>query len=218
MYNIGFIPGKKTSTRCFNKNWREFIDGKNIVDYVFETIPDGIFEKIILSTNNEDYRVPQGVEKHLRAKSLSHRDSKIEDTMQAVIKEYKLKDDNYLWMLNPTTPFRLKDDYYNIAKILKEKKPISVISAVKIHPFIWKNQNPQFNTKEKRRNTQDFTDEYYMENGMFFVINIGFFRKHGSWYGDTTVLYKQDKIWCFCDIDEEDDFNQAQSIARTLSV
>lgn len=214
MEHFALIPAKKNSTRCPNKNWREFIDGYCLVDFVLKTMPKRFFDTVIVSTDNLDYKVPKDIKKHLRDKSLSEKDSHIEDLLQLIIREYRMDNEDYLWMINPTTPFRLKDDYHRIIQIVEENTPAAVVSAVKIHPFIWKNQTPLFKTRGKRRNTQDFTEYYFVENGMFFVMNVGHFRKYNSWYGKDTMLYKQDKIWCFADIDTEDNFAQAQKMGE----
>ena len=214
MKHFALIPARKNSSRCPNKNWRNFVKGYSLVDFALNTIPKNLFNTVIVSTDKEDYRAPKGVEKHLRDKKLAQNDSCIEDLIQLLIREYRMSGEDYLWMLIPTAPFRLKDDYYRIAETIEEKTPVAIVSAVKIHPFIWKNTTKLFETKGKRCRTQDFTDYYFVENGMFIVTNVDFFRRNNSWYGETTILHKQDKIWCFVDIDTEDDFAQAQKIAK----
>lgn len=216
MKHIALIPAKKNSTRCPNKNWRDFINGCCLVDFVLRTIPTGLFDTVIVSTDKENYKVPEGIKKHLRDKNLSDRDSHIEDLIQLIIHEYAIGDEDYLWLLNPTTPFRLEGDYRCIARIIEENAPVAVISAVKILPFIWRDGTPLFKTKGKRRNTQDFVEQFFVENGMFVAMNAGHFCKFNSWYGKDVILYKQDKIWCFVDIDTEDDFPQAQKMGEVF--
>lgn len=215
---FALIPAKKNSIRCPNKNWRDFINGHCLVDFVFKTIPENFFDSVVVSTDNEDYTPPTDIKKHLRDKNLSGRDSHIEDLVQLIIKEYRLTDDDYLWLLIPTAPFRLEEDYYSIARIIEGRTPSSVISVTKIHPFIWKNKIPLFATKQKRCNTQDFAEQFFVENGMFFVMKVGHFRKFNNWYSTDTALYKQNKIWCLVDIDTEDDFAQAQKLTKLFLV
>lgn len=135
-----------------------------------------------------------------------------------IIHEYQIADKDYVWLLNPTLPFRLTSDYRDIAEVIKEELPAALISVQKISPFIWKNNHALFETKGKRRNTDDFNEEYGVENGMFYVFRAGHFRKNKSWYAKGTMLYKQDTLWSSVDIDTEDDFKQAQAIGKLWKI
>lgn len=211
--HYALIPAKKESSRCPNKNWRNFINGYSLVDFTLKTIPNGFFRKIIISTDNDDY-VSTSVDVHHRDKSLATKDSCIKTLMHVIIKDYDLDNDGYLWTLNPTSPFRLEEDYRRILKNIEKMKPDAVVSGFRIHPFIWKDSMPLFETKGKRRNTQDFSEEYVVENGMFYVVNIGYFRKTDTWYCDNTKLYVQNTVCAHVDIDTKNDFKDAQKIAE----
>ncbi|MDD5269598.1 MAG: hypothetical protein PHE80_00220 [Candidatus Omnitrophica bacterium] len=213
MIHYALIPAKKHSSRYENKNWREFCEGMSLVDFTIETTPQHLFEKTIVSTDNETRTFPKPVLKHLRDKALATSSASINDLINVIIAEYGLQDEGYIWLLNPTAPFRCGTDYEKIADILNDKKPVAVISASKIHPFIWRDNTPLFETKGKRRNTQDYREIYSVENGMFFVFSVRHFREHGSWNGGATELYLQHSIWSSIDIDTEYDFIQAQKMA-----
>lgn len=214
MKHYALIPAKKSSSRCPGKNWRKFYKRECLVDFTFRTVPDGMFSKVIISTDYVDYKVPEGAEKHLRDKSLATRESCITDLMQVIIREYKMEDDAYLWLLNPTSPFREASDYANVSDIIESRRPPAIISVFSVHPFVWKNDAPLFEVEGKRKNTQDFKEEYAVENGMFYVSEVSYFRKTVSWYDKDAVLYKQDMIWSHVDIDTEDDFLQAQAMGK----
>ncbi len=214
MKHYALIPAKKKSFRCQRKNWRNFIHGSCLVDFTLKTIPSRIFEKIIISTDNADYCALEGVEKHIRSKKLAASESSVLDLINVITREYKIADEDYIWLLNPTSPFRLTSDYRQIMKIIKQESPISLISVAQISPFIWKDNNPLFEIKGRRRNTDDFKEKYAVENGMFYVVRAGYLRKNKSWYANRTILYKQDTLWSSVDIDTEDDFKQAQRMGR----
>lgn len=214
MKHYALIPAKKKSVRCQRKNWRNFVQGRCLVDFTFKTIPSRIFEKIIISTDSVDYRVYEGAEKHIRSKKLASRKACVLDLINVIIREYKISNEDYIWLLNPTSPFRLASDYRQIMKIIKQELPISLISVKQIAPFIWKDNNPLFKIKGRRRNTDDFKEKYAVENGMFYIVRAGYLRKNKSWYAKRTILYKQNTIWSSVDIDTEDDFKQAQRMGR----
>jgi len=208
------IPAKEKSSRCPNKNWRKFAGNDSIVDFTIKTLPRGIFKTIIVSTDKKDFIAPKGVAKHSRPKSMATRLSCVKDVMRLLIKEYGIADEDYLWLLNPTSLFRSKSDYAEIIRMIKSSYPDSVISAVRLHPFIWKDGTPLFATKGKRRNTEDFKEEYLVENGMFYVVRAGKFYKRNSWYDGKVRLYKQKSVWSSVDIDTEEDFNEARKMVK----
>lgn len=212
MKHYALIPAKNKSVRCPRKNWRNFIHGCCLVDFTLKTIPRRSFEKIIVSTDNMDYRAFEGVERHIRDKRLAVRKSSVLDLINVIITEYKISDEDYIWLLNPTSPFRLTADYRQIMKTIKQELPISLISVVEVSPYIWRDSNPLFKIESRRRNTDDFKEKYGVENGMFYVVRSGYLRKTKSWYSNRTILYKQDSLWSLVDIDTENDFKEAQRI------
>lgn len=212
--HYGLIPAKKSSSRCRNKNWRSFLGGKCLVDFTLATIPGGIFDKVIVSTDKAAYKAPAGALKHLRDKRLATGKACIKDLIQLLIRRYGMADKDYIWLLNPTSPFRTDGDYRSIARIIEKDGPAAVISCFRVSPFIWRSSRPLFETEGKRRGTDDFGCEYTVENGMFYAVNVGHFRGHNSWYGKAARLYKQDSILSSVDIDSEKDFKEAQEIGR----
>ncbi|MBP7055353.1 MAG: hypothetical protein KBB52_00675 [Candidatus Omnitrophica bacterium] len=212
--HYALIPAKEESSRCINKNWRKFIGDRSLVDFAISTVPSGIFEKISISTDKLDFVAPKGVVKHLRRKSMATKNSCVKDVIRLLIEEYDVADNDYLWLLNPTSPFRARGDYASITGIIKTHRPDSVVSALKLHPFIWKDGKPLFETKGKRKNTEDFKEEYLVENGMFYVFRAGAFCRTHSWYSGKVCLYRQKGMWPSVDIDTEEDFIEAQELAK----
>jgi len=211
--HYALIPAKQKSFRCPNKNWRKFYGKDCVVDFTLKTLPKDLFDKVIISTDKADYRCPGNAQKHIRVKSLASKKSTVIDLIKLIINEYKMSKKDYLWLLNPTSPFRKKSDFLSIAKIIDKERPKSLISLTNIHPFLWEGKKPLFKTTGKRRNTEDFKIEYGVENGMFYVMKIGDFVKNSSWYGKNVKLYRQDSIWASVDIDTESDFRHARNLA-----
>ncbi len=213
--HYALIPAKEKSSRCSNKNWRPFIADKNLVTYLLSIIPDNFFDLILLSTDKNNVDSTDKIMVHRRDKSLATVESPINDLISVIINTYKLQDNSYIWLLNPTSPFRNKDDFIKIKEIIEHKKSKSVISVSKIHPFIWQDDLPLFETCYPRKNTQDVIIEKYIENGQFIVFQISEFKHAKTWYTDKTFLYKQNNLDSFFDIDTENDFLEAQKWANT---
>lgn len=212
------IPAKEKSSRCRNKNWREFCDGDCLVDFAIKGLPRGLFDKIIVSTDKRDYAFAGDVELHLRDRSLATIESSVIDLIKVILREYGIPDNDYVWLLNPTSPFRTKEDYRSIARLIRDILPPAVISATQVGPFLWEGRKALFSTKGKRQNTQNIKCDYTSENGLFYVFNAGHFRKDNSWYGKGVELYKQRSVWSSIDIDTEDDFEEARTISRYFAL
>ena len=212
MKNHALIPAKEKSTRCVNKNWRSFLGEMNLVTYLLSTIPEDFFDSVILSTDKKDVTVPEHVTLHRRDQSLATEQSPVNDLISQVIAQYLLDDEDFIWLLNPTSPFRQRTDFFAVRDILHHYT--SLISISSVHPFVWRDGEPLFETAGSRKNTQDLRTEYGIENGQFIVFKTGEFKRSNTWYSRDLYLFKQSSIESFFDIDTEEDFHAAQDWAR----
>ena len=211
--HVALIPAKEFSSRCENKNWKPFFNGQNLVEYLLSNLPEGIFDNIIVSTDKKNAEFPRGILVHRRGKGLSTAESPVNDLIQVIIDQYSLADEDYVWLLNPTSPLRDKMDFLQIHELLEKTPHESLVSVSEIKPFIWNDGRPLFDTSYPRKNTQDLTTRYGVENGQFFVFKVSLFCATRSWYSDKTYLYHQDKVSSLVDIDTEQDFAIAGSLA-----
>jgi CMP-N-acetylneuraminic acid synthetase/protein-L-isoaspartate O-methyltransferase len=214
MKHYAIIPAKERSSRCNNKNWRSFTGKDNLVEYLISIIPDHFFDKVILSTDKDLKSISDTVTVHQREKHLATNESPVNDTIHEVIKTFHFCDDAYIWLLNPTSPFRATEDFFKIRELLDKEKPTSIISVTKINPFIWKDNHPTFYTGYPRKNTQDFKERFAIENGQFIVFNAGEFEKTKTWYGSDSKSFEQDRYETLVDIDTEEDFCMAQNLVK----
>jgi CMP-N-acetylneuraminic acid synthetase/cyclopropane fatty-acyl-phospholipid synthase-like methyltransferase len=212
--HVALIPAKEHSSRCENKNWKPFIRGQNLVEYLVSILPVGVFDKIIVSTDRQDVKFQQGVEIHRREKRLSTKQSPVNDLIQVIIDKYNLSDEDYVWLLNPTSPLRDKTDFLELQRLLNSNRYDSLISVSEIKPFVWQDSRPLFDTNYPRKNTQDFGTKYGVENGQFIVFKVSLFKATQSWYSDKTYLYSQDLLTKSVDIDTEQDFALASLLAQ----
>ena len=214
--HMALIPAKAYSSRCPDKNWREFFMGAHLVSYVLERLPQGLFSRIIVSTDKPDFLSPAGVTLHKRDPFFATVASPVNDLISRIIEESQLPDHAYLWLLNPTSPFREEADFQKISEMIENENPDSVVSVCSVNPFLWKNAKPMFKTSYPRINTQDNPEEYALENGQFYVFKAGFFRQTQTWYSEKTLLYRQNSLGHRIDIDTENDFAEAQNWAGVI--
>jgi CMP-N-acetylneuraminic acid synthetase/SAM-dependent methyltransferase len=214
MKHYALIPAKKNSSRCPNKNWRIFYAGQNLVTHLISLIPENFFEKIILSTDKIKLNVSDKVLVHNRDKSLATKDSPVNDLISLIIDQFNFEDDSYIWLLNPTSPFRKREDFFKIRDKIDKDNPKSVITLSVLHPFIWLNDQPLFDLGYPRKNTQDIEIKCGFENGQFIIFLSGEFKKTKTWYSDKIFFYRQKGYESILDIDTENNFLEAQQLAQ----
>ncbi|HNW96910.1 MAG TPA: hypothetical protein PKK00_00700 [Bacteroidales bacterium] len=215
--HIALIPAKLDSSRCINKNWRPFVNGKNLVEYTIDIVIDLFFNKIIVSTDNNLFLYSDTIQIHNRPAYLATKESPINDLIEVIINENSFGDDVYIWLLNPTSPFRIKEDFYSLKELIEKNKYDAITSVTEVNPFLWKNDKPLFDTSYPRKNTQDFDEKYGVENGQFIVFSIKTFKKSKSWYSENMFVFHQSNYISMIDIDTENDFIFAQNIGEVLN-
>ncbi|NOT02269.1 MAG: methyltransferase domain-containing protein [Phycisphaerales bacterium] len=213
--HVPLVPAKRHSSRCPDKNWAPFAGGRNLVEWTLASIPRDLFPRIILSTDRDGYDPATKCDVHRRDPALATVAADVQEVVRAVIEQYGLHD-SYIWLLNPTSPFRGRDDFDDIAELIETTGCPAVISVSPVGPFLWQGDRPLFETTGRRINTQDGPQSYAVENGAFYVFRADAFLEQGSWYLRGMRRYEQSDASARVDIDTPDDFRAAQRIARTL--
>lgn len=205
------IPAKRHSSRCPDKNWLEFAGGASLTDLALASLPGEVFSSVILSTDHPDYHPPLPCEVHRRDASTATVEADVQDLLRGIIEQYRLHD-VYVWLLNPTSPFRDRQDFERISRLIEQTDCPAVVSVSPVSPFLWKGDEPMFATSGRRRNTQDAGDEYCVENGMFYVFRGADFLDAGTWYLPGVQRYVQPGVTKAIDIDTPEDFREARSV------
>lgn len=221
--NVALIPARAGSKSIINKNLK-VLGGKSLVERAVAGARDlDLFDRVVVSTDIEAvfeiYKDDKRVELLARPAHLATDDAVMADVVEDVIERSRLPDSAYLWLLQPTSPFRLASDFREIAKILRRDGVQSVISVVNVgdnHP------NRMYTIKNARLYPLKFTNfdnkqglkEIYIRNGCFYVVNVGAFRKEKSFFLKTCVPYEMDEYRSI-NIDGKLDLLLAQSVVRT---
>lgn len=205
----GIITARKGSIRLPGKNIKKFIN-KPLIEYTYIAAENSNLNKIILSTDCEKCielsRKYNNIEvPFLRPEKLSSSTASHNDVLKHCIEYYKDKNielPEYIYILQPTTPQRTKDDINYICEYVKKYKPKGLTT--------W---------------TKDNTD---YENGLAFIIKTDVLlneepiKNHNkyeacSWnysgFPDDIhkVIYPNYKI---VDIDELEDFEYAEFLMK----
>ncbi len=209
--HVAIIPAKSHSSRCPEKNWRPFAGGPCLVDRTIGCLPPGLFARTIVSTDRDGYAPPADCLLHRRPAALATVDADVQALLPVLIEQYALYD-AWLWLLNPTAPFRQAADFAAIRKQIEAGAP-AVVSVTPVGPFIWRGALPQFATGGRRPNTQELPRDLACENGMFYVFRAADFLRLGTWYVPGAQPLVQSGPFSRVDIDTIEDFEQAERLA-----
>ena len=144
---FAIIPARGGSTGIKNKNLK-IIGGKSLVSITSNFVKKfRFFDKIILSSDSE--RILRSIKsnriiKDKRPKELSKKFSKTVETIIYLSKKFSFKQNDIIFIFEPTSPLRNKNDVLKAKKIIDKKNEISVCSFGEswTHPLrAWRKKN-----------------------------------------------------------------------------
>lgn len=188
MDSIAIVPARAGSKSITNKNLIKLNSRETLVEMAINTAHStGLFSNIYLTTDIPLY-LENGVENakvHKRCPGLCSDNALMDNVIRDVVSVYRVNPNAWVWLLQPTSPFRSKKHFFEINKIISSKdSPKSVVSVQSVgafHPnrmytkkrdYIFRLRNTSF------LNKQDLPD-VYIRNGAFYVIRVKDFL--GKW-------------------------------------
>jgi len=137
--NIAIIPARAGSKSIKNKNLVK-IDGKEtLVERTIRLAKEsGVFKQIILSTDIPyliDAKIP-GIETRTRPHQLCTDESLMDSVIADAIERYDISEQKWIWLLQPTSPFRVKKHFQDIQFIIRQQKSVkSIVSVQNVEAF-----------------------------------------------------------------------------------
>lgn len=225
MKHVAIIPARAGSKSIINKNLKA-LSHTNLVDIaVRAAITAKLFDKIILTTDIEtlivEYEKNRDVSVHKRPPELCLDETAMNPVVNKVCCDFGLTNyqNSFLWLLQPTTPFRLRQHFEDINQILElgSEAVISVNEMGAYHrdrtytmkgPVLYPQRHTNF------KNKQDL-HKSYIRNGAFYVVKTNAFLKNDSFFipGRKTYGYIMDD-WHSVNIDGPKDLIMARAIAH----
>ena len=243
MRHIALIPARGGSIGIVNKNLQE-IKGKSLVRIAWDAcINSNIFSTVLLSTDSKSISLEvcneieisdlhnEGI-KHISESLAIHKRSENDAMEMSNIKDLLFKLANrselvfdYLWLIQPTTPFRRKEEFKEIINLTDSK--LDWTSIVSVKEFTQNHPSRMF--KLNSTYLQSYT-ENSPEDGLPRQLLSPIFIKDGGYY----VFKKQNlinqiflgsKVVPFLrssshnvNIDTPDDLNYARYLADALEI
>lgn len=216
------IPARGGSKGVPRKNIRLLLD-KPLIAYTIETALEIDFlDKVIVST--DDLEIAQisreyGAEiPFLRPYELATDEARSIDVILHVM-DWMEKEHgafNLILLLQPTSPFRNREDIKAALDIFFEKNAKAVVSVCEAeHSPLWMNTlNDDLNMKDfirkdiLNKNRQEL-GKYYRINGAIYIAEWDYLKQNKTFFGDKTYAYIMPKERSI-DIDTEMDFKFAE--------
>jgi len=225
--NLAVIPARSGSKGLKDKNIR-MMNGRPLMAYTIEAATNaGIFEKVMVSTDSEEYaKIARqcGAEvPFLRSAGTSGDRAASWDVAKEVLDKYMEFGQRFdiICLLQPTSPLRTGDDIITAYEIFCEKSAIAVISVCEVeHTPLWCNTLPKDNSlngfiRQEHNVQRQKTEIYYRVNGAIYFASVGELWADSNLYrkGSFAYIMEQERS---IDIDTELDFLYAELIQRRL--
>lgn len=200
MGHIAIIPARAGSKSIINKNLQN-INGKSLIERTIASAKKAkFFSSIILTTdipvlldNHTD-----GVVKIRRQEDLCKDNTLMNDVMKDVFSTGIVADNDYVWLLQPTSPFRETSHFKDILTLIESQQPRSVISVKDVgayhpnrtymirrgslHPIRYTNFDNKQNLKP-----------IFIRNGCFYVFRAAEFKETGTFFIQPCIPYVMDE-------------------------
>jgi len=178
MKKIGFIPARCGSKSIPFKNIKIFC-GKPLIYWTLNALEDSkTIDKIIVATDCkeianivESFKFKK-VSIYWRNPANAQDSSSSESVILEYIKQSDLKNNDYFFLVQATSPFTQSKDFDLAFQLLKRQKADSLLSCTRVKRFFWNEDGTPINYDFKKRpRRQDFKGNL-VENGAFYINKI----------------------------------------------
>ena len=178
--HIAIIPARAASKTIPNKNLQK-VGGLNLVERAIDVCCEAkFFSEVILTTD-----IPYFIESECRAtvrprnSDLCTDDALMWDVIKDVIGFAELRPHHFLWLIQPTSPFREVGHFNQVRHLIQESPDCSLISVSHVgafHPdrmYTVKNNCLHWMNKPMRWENKQSLSPIYIRNGAFYVSSVG---------------------------------------------
>ena len=231
------IPAKCNSSRTLNKNWREFVDGKCLVEIkigqLIEAGVDSADINVFCEQESKRSKVERlGAKFVLRDAANTKDDMHWSDVITTLVSSVDAEDDESIAWVQATTPLFGPDEYQKIFEYWRQiqsregafstkwNQYDSIITVRPIQHFILNDKGRPVNYNFGRWHewSQDLETWYTLEQAIHIMLKKDYL-KHNYYIGSKPYLYgshPDDLMVRSIDIDEPWQFEDAQRLFRQI--
>lgn len=223
--HVAIIPARNGSKGIANKNLR-MLGNKTLVRHAIDhALAAEFFKKIIVTTDIpalcEELSSLVSTTLHRRPESLCTDTAQMKDVVIDALSSVEgIDDDDFFWLLQPTSPLRKTSDFIEIKRKLEVTKAKSIMSLERLeqyHPmrmYHLRDGRVYPIAKTNFKNRQELNPTYY-RNGCFYVCEVGAFKTHSSFFLYPCEPYVMPKERSVC-IDTLEDLEKAKRMYGKL--
>jgi len=193
-----FIPARAGSKGVPGKNWKKLF-GKPLIEYTIDSLENLNFKKqVVVSSDSQevnDICKNKGIKFSNRPFHLATDNSKIFDVLVSYYQDINIKDDDVIFLLQPTSPFRQDIDIEKCIHIFESDFSIdTVVSFVEVgdkHPgrmYRISNSEAQPLNPSLVHAARQELDPVFLRNGAIYAFKYKNLKK-GSIYGNKIFPY-----------------------------
>lgn len=185
---VAVIPARSGSVELPHKNL-QVVGGKSLLNRAIDfAIEVDLFDKIIVTTDYSAHLFQNnGVDVHHRPENLATSQTTMVEVLTDVIEAFQLDSKDIIVLLQPTSPYRSKDDLVKVLGLMEQYDSVITVKEVELNPalFVTPLNVTELESKEveaNQTNRQVHQKQYY-PNGNLFAVSVETFCQTQSFYG-----------------------------------
>lgn len=200
--NIAIIPARKKSKSILNKNLQKVGNRSLLKITVDSAIESGIFSQIILTTDIEtaidDFK--DIIDVRTRPKHLGKDDTLMKEVVVDTLNAFGIDNKSIVWLLQPTSPFRKKEDFVEIQELINKgiaRSVISVFDVESLHPsrmYTIKNDRLYPLKHDRLFLNKQALPSVYVRSGHFYVFHAKDLRLNKSFDTSPCLPFVMEKV------------------------
>ncbi len=211
MQTIAFIPARCGSKGVPGKNIKPFC-GKPLICWTLNSaLNTPAINRIIVATDCEEIKnivrqyFGDQVELYDRSKENASDSASTESVMLEFLEKDSPSEESEFILIQATNPFTTSDQLSKALELFRKNKYDSVLSVAAFRRFIWDRKGQSINYDYKKRPRRQELDQYFIENGAFYINLTGKIQKLKNRLGDSIGIFEMPE-YSQLEMDEEDDW------------
>jgi CMP-N,N'-diacetyllegionaminic acid synthase len=222
---IAVVPARSGSKGLPGKN-KKLLAGKPLILHTVDAaIGTGTFSDIIVTTDDRDIITLLNNEKYenvtvdKRPKNLASDNTEMYEVIEYLIDNYKLSSNDFLILLQPTSPLRDDKDIINAINKFEESDSSALISVTESDNTVLKHcifdgeLLVGIRTNDLLFKNRQSLPKTYKPNGAIYIYKAEDLIKNRGFHLDKTTAYIMDKKISL-DIDDINDFEKLEGILK----
>ena len=219
---IAYIPVRGGSKSIPLKNIKPFC-GRPLIYWTLEALQqvDAVGRVIVATDSDEIARTAVGfglskVEVYRRDAENATDTASTESVVLEYLNKTNLDEDDLFILVQATSPLTRKEDFSDALDQFQRTGCDSLLSCVRTKRFFWNADGTPLNYDYRTRPRRQDFDGLFMENGAFYINQVGNILKYKNRLSGTIGIYEMPEFTAV-EIDEPDDWIVAEAVMRRHS-